>query len=377
MSSLFKNIRGNVKVLDPGCGPGSLTAAFIDEGLKRKTVHSVDIQAFDIAECVEPFIDETLSLCYEEAQNSGVTLTGTFNLMDFITTQYISDDLFKTTDNFTHVIMNPPYKKISSASTYRKTLRNAGIETVNLYAGFVALAIQKLVCGGELVAIIPRSFCNGPYYQAFRELILRETAIQQIHIFDSRSSSFSDDDVLQENVIIHLIKGKPQGEVTITSSPHSDFQVDEATGTVSATDQTIRTVPIDAIVKPRDRQKFFHIAVTERDQKIIDRLSLFNSSLANLELQVSTGPVVDFRLKKDLRKNLENGTVPLIYPIHLNGGVSWPKLSKKPNAIFISEHSKKWLWRNSEHFVIVRRFSSKEEQRRIIAAHYDSSCREI
>ena len=68
---------------------------------------------------------------------------------------------------FTHAILNPPYKKISSASLHRAQLRTAGLETVNLYSGFVALALALLEAGGELVAIIPRSFCNGPYYQPF------------------------------------------------------------------------------------------------------------------------------------------------------------------------------------------------------------------
>lgn len=84
----------------------------------------------------------------------------------------------------------------------------AGIETVNLYSGFMALALDLLKEGGELVAIIPRSFCNGPYYKAFREKILKDSSIQRIHVFDSRTDAFSDDGVLQENIIIHLIKGK-------------------------------------------------------------------------------------------------------------------------------------------------------------------------
>lgn len=49
------------------------------------------------------------------------------------------------------------------------------------------------------------------------------------------------------------------------------------------------------------------------------------------------------------------------------------KKSKKPNAINVSERSRSWLWSNQGYFVIVRRFSSKEEKRRIVATVYDGS----
>jgi len=373
MATLFKNISGEVKLLDPGCGPGSLTASFVDEALKRKSIQSLEIRAFDIEETIKPYISETLNLCADAAKKSDIVLTSQFRQEDFILTQSVNSGLFAKDKDYTHVIMNPPYKKISSDSLYRKALHSAGIETVNLYTGFVALAIQQLAPGGELVAIIPRSFCNGLYYQSFRELILQETSIQHIHIFDSRSNAFSEDEVLQENIIIHLIKGEEQGLVTITSSPAADFRFDEETQSVTATDKTIRKVPFEAIVSPYDKQKFIHIVANERDQNIINRLALFNTPLEDLEIQVSTGPVVDFRLKDDLRRDIEDGAVPLIYPIHLNGGFHWPKASKKPNAIAVTDKSKSWLWEHSGNFVIVRRFSSKEEKKRIIATFYDSS----
>lgn len=372
MASLFEKIEGNVHLLDPGCGPGSLTAAFTDEVIKRGGVRKLNISAYDIEPVIEPFIDETLAACRMLAKSSGVDSKAIFELKDFILHASNATGLFGS-EEYSHCIMNPPYKKISTSSDHRKALQAAGIETVNLYSGFVALAIQKLRHGGELVAIIPRSFCNGPYYKSFREFLIRETAIRHIHIFDSRNNAFSDDAVLQENVILHLVKGAKQRDVTITSSPMADFYLDKSSGTVTASDLTIRNVPFDAIVKPVDKDKFIHIAANDRDQAYVDRIGNFTVNLEELGFQVSTGPVVDFRHKEDLRKDIEPGAVPLIYPIHLNGEVSWPKASKKPNAIFVSEKSKPWLWTHDGHFIVIRRFSSKEEKRRIVATVYDSS----
>ena len=78
-------------------------------------------------------------------------------------------DLFSTElPRFNAAIVNPPYRKIRSSSAARLWLRSAGIETSNLYTGFVALIIKLLATDGQLVAITPRSFCNGPYFKPFR-----------------------------------------------------------------------------------------------------------------------------------------------------------------------------------------------------------------
>lgn len=372
MASLFDNIESDVKLLDPGCGVGSLSAAFVDRALSLG-VERIELDVYDIEEVMLPFLDKTLKSC---ANEFGEKFSHKINTKDYIIeTSLRIKNLFnpEEIETYSHVIMNPPYKKILSSSPHRISMSNVGIETVNLYSGFVSLALKQLKSGGELVAIIPRSFCNGPYYQPFREQLLSETSIKKIHIFDSRNTAFAEDEVLQENIIIHCIKGVSQGEVTITSSPTSDFHLDEETGQITATDMTQRQVSIDKIVNSTDKQKFIHIAASPREQDIVERLSPFTSTLDDLKIQVSTGPVVNFRLREDLRETLDAESVPLLFPQHLNGKVHWPLDGKKPNAIRVSDSSRPWLWKNEGYFLIIKRFSSKEEKRRIVATLYDSS----
>lgn len=371
MASIFKSIQGNVRLLDPGAGPGSLTAAFTDETIKRSSAESVSISAFEIDPVIHPYLQKSLGLCQSALTQKGMSAEFVLHGSDFIDGAF-SDGLFQSSEKYTHVLMNPPYKKISATSDHRKLLSLAGIETVNLYSGFVSLALKKLVPGGELVAIIPRSFCNGPYYQAFRELITETSAINHIHIFDSRNTAFAEDEVLQENIIIHLVKGVAQGRVLITSSPTSDFHLDEESGTITASDMTTRTVDFGSIVYPNDKEKFFHIAANDRDLAVIQKLSAFPASLKELGVSVSTGPVVSFRAKDDLRDVISPSSVPLINPGHLGLSVNWPKTGKKPNAIEVTPATKKSLWSHQGSFVFVRRFSSKEEKRRIVATLYES-----
>jgi hypothetical protein len=101
----------------------------------------------------------------------------------------------------------------------------------------------------------------------------------------------------------------------------------------------------------------------------IELSSAIRYSLADLGLQVSTGPVVDFRMKEYLLDMPESDAVPLLYPGHFSGsGVEWPKAGmKKPNAIQRNSNTEKWLYPNG-FYCVVRRFSSKEEKRRIVAS---------
>lgn len=367
MASLFNNLNGDIKILDPGCGPCSLSAAFVDECIKRNDTSSIHIDAYDIDETLTEDAQSSLKLCETTVSSFKIKFKANLHTIDFI------ENISSVTSDYSHVIMNPPYKKILSSSIHRKVLRKEGIETVNLYSGFVALAIQKLKENGELVAIIPRSFCNGTYYQPFREMLLKETAIKHIHIFDSRKTAFSGDSVLQENIIIHLIKNAQQEYVQITSSPTADFYLDEDEHIVTASAMTIRNVPFSSIVNPSDKYSFIHIAANNRDQQIIDKLSVFTSKLEDLKLQISTGPVVGFRTKNNLVENFEEGTAPILYPVHLKNTVKWPQNSSKPNAIKVNEETRKNLWRQNKSFVIVKRLSSKEEKRRIMATAFHSN----
>jgi adenine-specific DNA-methyltransferase len=229
------------------------------------------------------------------------------------------------------------------------------LETVNLYTAFLGLAIELMMEGGEIVAIIPRSFCNGLYYKPFRHWVFEKASIERIHLFHSRTSAFSDDEVLQENVIVKLVRGKRQGKVTITTSSDTSFS-----------DLQSHTYRFSEIVRSDDEQRFIHIPI-DPTQSSIDGVRMARRSLDEIGLEVSTGPVVDFRLREFLRQESGVGTVPLLYPTHfVNGELEWPRQSRKPNALIGNAQTRKWLF-PSGFYTVVRRFTSKEERRRIVA----------
>ena len=90
--------------------------------------------------------------------------------------------------------------------------------------------------------------------------------------------------------------------------------------------------------------------------------------LSDLGVGVSTGRVVDFRARDYLRKDPSEDTVPLIYPMHFNGGcVHWPcSEARKPNALLAVPETEELMVPNG-FYVLVKRFTAKEERRRIVA----------
>ena len=339
MASMFDDSHALASLMDAGAGIGSLTIAAVR---RLGSVESVDAWEID-----------PLMLEHLEANLKKLDVKHRVLAADFIESAVLRIALARE-KRYTHAILNPPYKKLSSNSAHRALLRKVGVETVNLYTAFVALSVLLMQDQGQVVAIIPRSFCNGPYYKPFRELLLNTCSLERIHVFEARNKAFKDDDVLQENVIIKLVKGKKQGDVVVSTS--HDQQM---------TDYSERRLPFTEIVKPADLESFIHVPTEERDATI--GASLFQNSLKEIGVEVSTGPVVDFRLKEHWLADPAPGSIPLLYPHHFSTGeMQYPKRHKKPNALHNSEEVQKWLMPN-DCYVLVKRFSSKEERRRVVA----------
>lgn len=357
MVSMFsKKNWSAIKLLEPGAGMGSLIVPFYkawSEGLIKGRTLKVTAVELD-QDIIFPLANSIQRLNGAKRKS----FSSQIRVEDYVKLATYSIARGEKPE-FTHAILNPPYKKINIDSDYRRNLKSAGFETVNLYSAFVGLALRQLERGGELVAIIPRSFCNGPYYKSFREKLIQESAVKHIHLFNKRDAAFSDDDVLQENVIIHLVKGAKQGSVIVSTSQDDSFL-----GFAS------HKFPFERIVNPTDKEKFIHLPIQSED--LVIHSPMISTTLETMDLKVSTGPVIDFRVKDHLRKQISGKSVPLLYPHHFRSfELEWPAVdSKKPNAITVNKATEKWLYPNG-YYVIVRRFSSKEEKRRITASVFN------
>jgi len=357
-----------LRVLDPGAGIGSLSAAFVATMCRRlRRPQTIALTAYEIDSKLIGHLQATLDLCRAASDAAGIQFEAHVIAEDFLEAgaKSLAGDLFTTgiVDRFDCAILNPPYRKIRTESRERKLLREIGVETSNLYAGFLAVTTCFLDPGGEMVAITPRSFCNGPYFEPFRRFFLRTVRFRRVHVFDTRDRAFADDDVLQENVVFRVEKTTDSSADVVVSSSLSPGDLN-----VRA-----RTIPYDNLVRSGDPHAFIHIVPDGDGDPIRQQMEELKATLADLGLSVSTGRVVDFRAKALLRAKPGRNTVPLIYPCHLQGGgyVEWPNgRVQKPNALALGSRTNDLLV-PSGHYVLVKRFSAKEEPRRVVAAVYD------
>lgn len=365
MAGLFEQNCQNVRILDAGAGAGVLFSsciqALISGNNKPKTI---EVVAYENDKKLKPYLNNSINHCRIACTKADIEFHGEIRVEDFIKSgiSLSEENLFRLEKLFTHVILNPPYKKINGQSKTRTLLDASGLNVSNLYAAFVWIAANMLEKGGELVFITPRSFCNGPYYRKFRKSLLNTMAIQRIHIFNSRNKAFSNDKVLQENVIIHAIrKEEKPNKVTISSSEGLDFHK-----------INIKHVPYENVVLPNDSDAYIHLVTDDKDEDVIQKMKRFRTSLHELGIDVSTGRVVDFRATQYLQMNPAKDSVPLIYPCHFKDGfISWPlETNKKPNAIMSSEKTCALIV-PSGYYVLTKRFSTKEEQKRIVAAVFN------
>ena len=359
----------DLRILDPGGGSGVLTAAVVAELCGRPECSrpaALHATVWELDARLAGDLDRTFEHCRAVCAKAGVAFRGEHRRGNFVLDAAVradDQDLLEPERHprFHVAIMNPPYRKLRSDSAERSRLSAAGIETSNLYSAFVWLALELLAGGGELVAITPRSFMNGSYFRPFRQALSRELALRRIHVYDARDAAFADDGVLQENAIFHGIRGAGPEAIRITTSlgPADDGLLE-------------RTVEPDELILPHDPERVLHVVPDETDARIAANMRRLPHTLAGLGVSVSTGRVVGFRAKERLRAAAGPGDAPLILPGHCAPGfVAWPRASgTKPNALAVTGPDDDLLL-PAGWYVLVNRFSAKEDRRRVVAALYD------
>ena len=337
-----------------------LSAALISRLLSKENLETseIEIVAYELDRNAATYLAKTFAMCRELCRQRGIKFHYVIYNKDFIDAAMSQ---LSGGNGYDIAILNPPYRKIKSGSNEWKKLRKNHLPHSNLYAAFVTLATILLKGGGKILSITPRSFCNGPYFLPFRKALLSQVSVSSVHIYNSRMKAFSTDDVLQENIILCAEKNCRHAEVRITSC---DGPLDK--------DVSVQVVRSEEFVDLRDRNLFIYLARNGHERRVNESIRKFKCRIADLNVNVSTGRVVDFRSRDLLRMPYDPDSVPLILPVHLvDGFVEWPlHRSRKPSAIVKSGSAEKLLL-PSDWYVLVKRFSAKEQKRRLTAAVLD------
>ncbi|WP_421684799.1 Eco57I restriction-modification methylase domain-containing protein [Tenacibaculum maritimum] len=282
---------------------------------------------------------------------------------DFIEDMAIALDKHK--ESFDYIISNPPYFKLSKNDKRVKLLQNLVKGQPNIYSFFMAVSVNLLKKDGELIFIVPRSFASGQYFNSFRDYFFSHINLNFVHLFKSRSETFNRDSVLQELLILKGDKSNP-GNVTIsTSEGLKDLQKSK-----------LKEFLISEIIDLKSKAKILHLPTTKFEEDVMKLFKSWNNNLIDFDIQISTGPVVSFRSRELLFETYQNTTIFLapLYWLHnvTKMSIEWPNfVPKKSQYINMTETSKKILLPN-KNYVLLRRFSSKDDKSRLIAAPYFS-----
>ncbi len=149
MASMLTLDRPSLRVLDAGAGLGTLTAAVAQEAVDREDDNPREIHAvaYEVDDALEPLLRSVLELCREACGREGVRFRGEVLGEDFVRAGVaaLAGEMFAPVpESFDCAILNPPYRRLNKDSAERRALREVGIDVGNLYAAFLALAVELL-----------------------------------------------------------------------------------------------------------------------------------------------------------------------------------------------------------------------------------------
>lgn len=358
MAGLFSQIpQGTVRILDPGAGVGTLSAAVCQRVLQQRAPRHLVFELWENDQKLEPHLRRTMEACKRALREAGHEMEFAVQTGDFVL-EHAKPSLFSTgpAPTFDLVITNPPYFKVRKDEKIARVMDHIVHGQPNIYAFFIAVAADLLVDGGELVAITPRSYFNGPYFKRFRKWFFDRMTARQIHVFESRTDAFQEDEVLQENVILLAEKRGEPKDMVLTSSPGRDFQrVDR------------HVLPYTRVIENTSGDHVVRVATSGLEQQIVEAVDGLPHRFRDLPFKISTGPVVTFRSTEFLRDERSQETAPLLWMHNVRPFVTqFPPKNGKPTHILVSNDSMRLLV-PAKRYVLLKRFTAKEEKRRLVA----------
>lgn len=349
-----------IRIFEPAAGAGILAAAVVETLLGLDVPpRRIEITLYELDTRLKPALRRLGDRMRVAARTMGVDLTVSIKIGDFLLSQIATD----RRELFDLIVANPPYFKLNKSNPQVAAHSYAVYGQPNIYGLFMAACAQLLSPGGRWCFITPRSWTNGSYFAAVRRHMLAWLRIDAMHVFESREAHFTDDEILQEAMITWA---------TAQVLPNPTIVVSVSQGIYDLAQANLQSMPMARIIGS-DNERMIALPLHGNDQ-----LDECNETLASLGLKVSTGPVVAFRAKDFVFEEKTRETVPLLWMQHISRmAVSWP-ISKKREHINACAESA-WMLIPNSPMVILRRFSPKEDVRRVIAAAYagDLPCAQL
>lgn len=384
MASMMEVRKKSISILDPGCGTGVLSAALVEHlAGSNNPLESIYLTAYETDSFVFPFAESSFRYMQDWLKEKGISFTYDIQDQDFVLANAgalqsvrapgLFQELAFRGPLFDLVITNPPYFKLNKEDLRVLAASSLVSGHPNIYALFLGIAAHLVNEGGEMVSITPRSFASGQYFKAFREDFFQTVRLKAVHLFKSRKETFDKDSVLQETVVMKVARQKPASNEQIRlSSSH---------GIRDLENPAKKNLLVSELLDLKSSEKILHLPVSEEEERILDLVGSWKHTLRDFNIQISTGPVVAFRAESFIHQTYSNGSVqlvPLIWMHHVGKmKLEWPKVFKEKGQYIRMEPASRSLLLPNKDYILLRRFSTKDDKSRLIAAPYFANEREV
>ena len=379
MADLCEFNSGGDVALDVGAGTGMLSCALIQHAVGLPNPQTITIHAYETDPLLAALLRMSLSYAQQWAAARGLRANTEVREEDFVLANASALDMAslfvsELERQYTLAVLNPPYFKLRKSDLRARVAHHVVHGQPNIYALCMSIAAHLLVEGGSMVSLTPRSFATGEYFRVFREKLFRIGVPDVLHLFESRKDAFGGQEVLQENLIMRVrritktTQNSLQGATVSISASHglSDLRRGEAID-----------VPLRSVVDLESQDKMLFIPTSRFEEEVREWVSGWPETLHSLGLRVSTGPVVSFRAQRFLisahgpslssPRTSESAPLLLVNNVH-KMRVAWPlSRSRKPQRIAVCDQSKQLLV-PAATYVLTRRFTTKEQDQRVVAA---------
>jgi adenine-specific DNA-methyltransferase len=358
-----------VTVLDPGFGLGILTCALIENLIaKCNQIRNISVTAYETDSNLIFYSELVLNYLKLWLNKKNISFEYKLCSNDFILHNLT---IIKNNDyeKFDVIISNPPYFKLGKMD--ERALASKGFISgeSNIYSLFMSLSVKLLKNNGKFISITPRSFASGKYFRGFRDSFFNSVQIDNIHLFKSRRDTFNRDKVLQETVIIKATKTNIllDKRISLTSSK----------GVKDITENKIKNYFTKDLINLESAEKILYLPSNNCEISVLQLVNSWTNRLSNHDIQISTGPVVYFRNLDHIRyesKKQTDDIAPLFWLQNVEKmSLNWPKILKeKGQYIIVNKGSQASLLQN-KNYILLRRFSTKDDKSRLIAAPYFSN----
>lgn len=360
--------KDSVSVLDPGCGLAILSCALIEHLVEDSKLETIALTLYETDKNVVPLTDLVLSYLQEWCKKQGIRMNYQLNESDFVLNkcEYLDSDdsifgAINAGERFDYIISNPPYFKLAKDDVHSRSCASIIDGQTNIYALFMAICTKLLEDDGQMIFITPRSFASGRYFQSFRDYLFKHVHIDLIHLFNTRKDTFSKDEVLQELVIMRM---HPASEV-------KNIIVSFSQGLLDLEQPHQKEYPAADIVDVDSVEKVVYLPVDSRDEAILSMFRSWDGNMEKYGIKISTGPVVAFRAHDFIVSEPGKDTVPLYWLHNVVKMLCDHPVQKKDKGQYIKKTSEtKTALLPNKNYVLLRRFSSKDDSSRLVAAPY-------